>query len=901
MNAPLPSAGNSGYQQPQVWMEAAAFGHARVNQAARDQIINETMTVLPEAALRPVTEVTAPPGLVNLPRHTRTFVGRGEELATLEVALRSGGEVVVAAVHGLGGVGKSTLAAHYALSQATRPSTAGRECESGGGLNPVWWITADSGPAVQAGLAGLAAALQPELAAVLSLEALAERATAWLATHQGWLLVLDNVVDPTDVRPLLQRTLIGQVLVTSRLGEGWHRLDAQVLRLDVLGEQEAIELLTRIAAPDLSLEVVQVGLKRAVPAALDGMAELVRELGWLPLAIEQAGAYLHQTRLTPRAYLDLLRDQPTMMYDRTARGADGERTIARIWRLTLDQLAATPLTGHLLRVLAWYGAEPIPRRLLDALTSDMAQVWHALGELAAYSMITFDGQAVTVHRLVQAVARTPDADDPHRRCADIDTARDQATDLLDDALPESWEDPMSWPTWRALIPHIEALTSPATPDADTATSARLLNGAGLFLGNQGAIIRGIAFLERACTVYERALGVDHPDTLTSRNNLACAYESVGDLGRAIPLHEATLADRERVLGTDHPDTFNSQNNLAGAYESGGDLGRAISLYEATLADRERVLGTDHPDTLTSRNNLAYAYRAAGDLGRAIPLHEAALADRERVLGPDHPDTLNSRSSLAAAYQTAGDLGQAIPLYEATLADQERVLGPDHPDTLTSRSSLAYAYKAAGYLSQAVPLYEATLTDQKRVLGLDHPDTLNSCNNLAAAYQAAGDLGRAIPLHEATLTDRERVLGLDHPDTLISRNNLAVTYQAAGDLGRAIPLHEATLTDRERVLGLDHPDTLSSRNNLAAAYQAAGDLGRAIPLHEATLADYRRVIGTDHPDTLNSRNNLAAAYQAAGDLGRAIPLYEATLTDCERVLGADHPLTTVVRAGLAKLV
>ena len=88
----------------------------------------------------------------------------------------------------------------------------------------------------------------------------------------------------------------------------------------------------------------------------------------------------------------------------------------------------------------------------------------------------------------------------------------------------------------------------------------------------------------------------------------------------------------------------------------GDLGRAIPLYEQTLADRERVLGPDHPDTLASRNNLACAYQAAGDLGRAIPLFEQTLADRERVLGPDHPDTLTSRNNLASPTSRPGTWG-----------------------------------------------------------------------------------------------------------------------------------------------------------------------------------------------------------------------------------------------------
>ncbi|MFI9846758.1 tetratricopeptide repeat protein, partial [Nonomuraea sp. NPDC051941] len=517
--------------RPQIRLEATASGHARVYQAGRDQFINETM--LPEAVLRPVAEVAAPPRLVNLRRHKRTFVGRDDELAELGAALRGGGEVVVAAVHGLGGVGKSTLAAHYALAQAAR-------------LNPVWWITADSPTAVQAGLASLAVALQPELATSLPLEALAQRATAWLAAHDGWLLVLDDVLDAADVRPLLERTLTGQVLMTSRLSEGWHRLDAVVLRLDVLGEREAIELLTRIATHDLAHS----SLGATAPNGLDEAIELVKELGRLPLAIEQVGAYLHQNRLTPRAYLNLLAEHPAVMYDQAAHGSDAERTIARIWRLTLDRLADVPLAGHLLRILAWYGAEAIPRALLAPLPAPDLQ--QALGSLAAYNMITLNGTDIMVHRLVQAVARTPDPGDPHRQPDDVDTAREQATTLLGAVLPGEPRHPDAWPGWRMLLPHISALADQAAASTDTAHTAHLLNQSGIFLDNQGTLTRAIGCFQRAYTAYHRLLGGNHGHTLASRNNLANAYWSAGDLGRARTLHEVTLADCERVLGADHP-------------------------------------------------------------------------------------------------------------------------------------------------------------------------------------------------------------------------------------------------------------------------------------------------------------------------------------------------------------
>ena len=565
---------------------------------------------LPAEAFRPWAELAVPPGLGNVPVRPGPFVGRAGELARLDAALAGPRGVVVQAVHGLGGIGKSTLAAHWAAAHASDYTLT-------------WWITAATPAAIDAGLASLAVALQPALSGVLPLEALREGAVQWLAANQGWLLILDNVTDPADVAPLLARAPAGRYLITSRRASGWHVTGVAPIRLDVLDPAEAQALLAAILAPDR-------------PREADGAAGLCAELGFLPLAVEQAGAYLAQSSATPREYLDLLAGYPAAMYQASAEGGDAARTIARIWRVTLDRLADDPLAGQVLRILAWYAPEAIPRALLDGL-ADPPALLRAVGRLAACSMLTANAGTLAMHRLVQAVTRTPDPGDPHRSPRAIDDARDQAARQLADALPD-WQDPAGWPTWRMLLPHIDALASHAPPEADTGTTANLLNQAGLFLEDQGQPARAAGHFQRALADRQRVLSQDHPDTLTSRNNLAYAYQAAGDLGRAIPLYEQTLADSVRVLGQDHPDTLDSRGRLAGAYRAAGDLRRAIPLFEQTLADRQRVLGQDHRRTLTSRNNLAGAYRDAGDLRRAIPLFEQTLADSVRVLGQQHPVT-----------------------------------------------------------------------------------------------------------------------------------------------------------------------------------------------------------------------------------------------------------------------
>ncbi|MFC8894858.1 FxSxx-COOH system tetratricopeptide repeat protein, partial [Streptomyces cinereoruber] len=579
----------------------------------------------------------------NVPATGEMFVGRAAELVALEQAFASPGEVLVQAVHGLGGVGKSALAAQWA---AGRKETVR------------WWIVADTAPAVDAGVAALARALQPGLAG-LPAEIQTERAIRWLADHPDrWLLVLDNVESPAHIRPLLDRIPGGRVLVTTRLASGWHR-HAAVVRLGVLEPDDAVELFKGI-------------LGQHGPRDHTGADAVCAELGHLALAVEQAAAYCAETGVSPLTYLERLASWPAAMYAATAEGGDSARTCARIWRLTLDRVDATPLAGDLLRLLAWYAPDRIPRDLLAPLASP-PEVDAAIGKLAAYNMITdnHDG-TLTVHRLVQALARTPDPDDPHRQADDVDRARDHAAGLLAKAYPADPDIPANRPRYQQLLPHTDALADHHPSDYDTLATAYAFDRAATYRQRQGALSPALPAFRRAVAAYERVLGQDHPDTLSLRGNLAGAYQSAGDLKRAIPLYETNSADFERVLGQDHPSTLTSRNNLANAYQTAGDLNRATPLFKATLTARERVLGQDHPSTLTSRNNLAGAYQTAGDLKRAIPLYETTLTARERVLGQDHPSTLTSRNNLAGAYQTAGDLKRAIPLYETTLTARERV-------------------------------------------------------------------------------------------------------------------------------------------------------------------------------------------------------------------------------------
>ncbi|QQQ73903.1 hypothetical protein IOD16_21945 [Saccharothrix sp. 6-C] len=221
---------------------------------------------------QPVESVPLPPGIGRRPSPPGAFVGRVAELARLDAAAAGRGAVV--AVHGPGGVGKSALVARFAGLRADR-------------FAPVWWITADSAGALRSGLAEFALALTPRVAGLGPAQR-AESGVRWLASHDGWLLVLDDVTDPAHAALLSDPVRTGTVVVTSRVG-GWR--GTATVAVDPLPRDEVVELLCRL-------------LRQEWPEAdLTGAAALCDELGGQPAAIDRAAAHLARHRLPPSAYL----------------------------------------------------------------------------------------------------------------------------------------------------------------------------------------------------------------------------------------------------------------------------------------------------------------------------------------------------------------------------------------------------------------------------------------------------------------------------------------------------------------------------------------------------------------------------------------------------------------------
>jgi tetratricopeptide (TPR) repeat protein len=645
----------------------------------------------------------------------------------------------------------------------------------------------------------------------------------WLSdvTRGPWLIILDNA---DDSRVLLgspsaseasEKSVVGEarldyiprcnhgrVLVTSRTKESAKQLVYwnDIITVEPMEEDQALALLRN---------------KLGVRHTEQRIAQLARELDFMPLALTQAAAYICQSEgmCSIQQYLEKLgqcdktganvldMDKGDLRRDR-----ESSNSIMLTWQISFDHIREThPSAADLLSLMSFFDRHAIPQALLHEKRSTTADrelgrggktpvastvaggerhetnvdsvVAGAVREcvisvdgpetaeeferdyvvLRNYSFVSLTADTTTfqMHRLVQSATKKWLSSS-----RGLERWGSQFISNLNEAFPAGTFENRE--LCRSLFPHAMAVLHTEVEDRKAVLlQASLLLRSGQFAATIGAYPAAEEMHKQSLEIRSKVLGEDHPSTLISMNNLTGTYSYQGRHEKAEGLSKITIEKRKEVLGEEHPDTLSSMGHLANTYYRRGMYNEAEMLQVDVTRLKKKVLGEGHLDTVTSMDSLALTYAQQGKGEDAEDLQMEVVARRTKLLGEGHPHTLTCMNNLAGIYLTQGRLEKAEELQTKVMEKEREVLGDHHPNTLTSEGNLAWIYMKQGRLEETERLEREVIRKRKEVLGEGHPDTLVSMSTLAYMLRALGRRRSALNLMSSCALKSPDVLGVDH--------------------------------------------------------------------------------------------------------------------------------------------
>lgn len=747
----------------------------------------------PSASYRPDPLPSAPPLWFVPYRRNPFFTGRTHVLADLATLFEHCRPLSLPlAMSGLGGIGKTQIAIEYAHHHY------GERYES------VFWINATTYDTLTADFVTLGARLIVPEQHEQDQDAVVRAVKRWLITHDNWLLILDNVETLEIIVDFLPAHGKGDILLTTRLQASG--TIAHCIEVENMAEDEGALLLLRRSktlAPDAQRDKVK-------KEDWDNALQIVTALNGLPLALDQAGAYIEETRCGLAQYLNLYATHHKELLLRRGRSSvDHPDSVATTWSISFQKIEQEyPAAADLLYVLAFLDPEAIPEEIItrgaDALgfllknrANDPLHMDATIELLLHYSLIrrSSEKNLLSIHHLVQTVLK--DRLDRNTQHIWAERTLRAVTSSFPEVKPQTWE------RCQYFLSHVQKCVtyveeySLAFPEI-----VHLFNEAAFYLKERAWHKQAEFLLWKALALRQHTSIANHPYIARTYTILGTLYLDVGKYQDAKTYLFEALKLRKQVLGEVHPDVAQTLYYLASLYRMQGFYREAEPLYVQSLQIGKHTLPGEHPLIARSYYGLARLYLSQENYAPAEEWCIQALNIQKKIAEND-PKTASTYNVLAKIYQRQMKIEQAKQMNKYALHIRRTISGKNHPQIAVILNSMAEIYHIEGKFQAARALIERSLKIFEEWFASEHPYMAYSFSNKAENCFLQKDYLQAESYYKKALCIREQQLGPEHPHTATTYCDLAKVYAAVGRYEEAEQFYTKALSIYEYTFGRTH--------------------------------------------------------------------------------------------------
>ena len=835
------------------------------------------------------------------------FIGREDFLHLLDDTLLTPSSDIqrpnVAVLLGMGGQGKTALALEFC-----------RRAQARGYFRSILWVDAASLTTVTHSFENLADHLTKRTRVFDDLQACVDFVKDTIETWAApWMLVFDNFDQPGKVSNIMKyvpRAVNGAVLVTSRHPES-AGLGA-VFEITSMKEEEGADLLFHRTRYPPTFQNVE------------GARSVVQLLGYLPLAIDQAGAYIAARKISFSAFVDhfnhrkqkVLQHTPDLWDYRKKIGQEQQETALSVfatWELSFQQIAGNDeqkvRAGHFLSLIGFFGNIDIRESMLKAYfeQSKIKPPWMKIfasgnrWDTYEYEDIVVDLSQLSLlqYRRSETTAECRIMLHPLIRdwiqCRLLSINRKdfvvEVILVLKSYIDQSYAEDDNWPLQitREVLTHIdtcmesydESFPPPAKAVSEEVRDSLLTFGS--FYNRHGRYQQSERLLSRVLEDVESSFGPKDIRTMETTSYLAEVFLSLGLYQEAEILLRGLLPRLKKL-----PDSTKARicYHLAKSMFKQGRYPEALESFQSALRLQTSHLPRGHIDILNTYASLAQVYRNQGHNDEAIDLYSQALDGYAKQNREDHPDTFHTMVNLANCYRNLTRFEEAADVYKKALRGNEEYLGSDHPSTLNNMVNLAINHRYLDQDKEAEDLFSRALAISEAKLGPEHPETLRANMNLASMYLARGHYNEAGARLRVVLDGRLKKLGIHNQYTQATAERLISTLWLQGHFSEANDLASQILKLQEVGAHPGTPRTDAEKAMLKGDRQFAATeiiFTRALKRQRASLEP-------THNDTVETTKNLTRVYAAQDRQSMAENLLRQLTIAYEQQLGLDHKAT-----------